>query len=148
MENAPDAAGTLYIDGHVRVYHGHLTKLPKRPISRDKLCLRGTTDYWVNDGVGRPFFVVEKVADLGLIQTLENDIVPQLLKDTPELSPESLQNRYASRLTLVFDREGYSPAFFRRLWETHRIACMTDHKHPEEALSVSSQRTLRQTTDC
>jgi hypothetical protein len=39
-------------------------------------------------------------------------------------------------LTLVFDREGYSPAFFRRLWETHGIACMTYHKHPEEAWSV------------
>jgi hypothetical protein len=77
MENEPDAAGTLYIDGHVRVYHDHLTKLPKRHVSRDKLCLRGATYYWVNDGVGRPFFVVEKVADPGFIQTLENGIVPQ-----------------------------------------------------------------------
>jgi hypothetical protein len=136
MENDPDAAGTLYIDGHVRVYHGHLTKLPKRHVSRDKLCLRGTTDYWVNDGVGRPFFVVEKVADPGLIQTLEKDIIPQLLKDTPELSQDRHKERYASRLTLVFDREGYSPALFRRVWATHRIACMTYHKHPAEAWSV------------
>ena len=33
MESDPEAAGTLYIDGHVRVYHGHLTKLPKRQIN-------------------------------------------------------------------------------------------------------------------
>jgi hypothetical protein len=77
MENDPDPAGTLYIDEHVRVYHGHLTKRPKRHVSRDKLCWRGITDYGVNDGVGRPFFVVEKVVDPGLIQTVGNDIVPQ-----------------------------------------------------------------------
>jgi len=31
MSNDEQAAGTLYIDGHVRVYTGHLTKLPGRP---------------------------------------------------------------------------------------------------------------------
>ena len=45
MSDNPDAAGTLYIDGHVRVYHGSLTKPPRRFVSRDRLCLRGTTDY-------------------------------------------------------------------------------------------------------
>lgn len=30
MEAQPESAGTLYIDGHVRVYHGSLTKLPRR----------------------------------------------------------------------------------------------------------------------
>ncbi len=48
MESDPNAAGTLYIDGHVRVYNGGLTKLPKRHVSRERLCLRGTTDFWVN----------------------------------------------------------------------------------------------------
>ena len=42
-------AGTLYVDGHVRLYHGKQTKLPRRYVSRQRLCLRGTTDYWVND---------------------------------------------------------------------------------------------------
>jgi hypothetical protein len=32
----------------VRVYHGDQTKLPRRYVSRERLCLRGTTDYWVN----------------------------------------------------------------------------------------------------
>jgi hypothetical protein len=31
------------------------------------LCLRGTTDYWVNDAVGRPFFVVSKAVTEGLV---------------------------------------------------------------------------------
>ena len=134
MQADPDAAGVLYIDSHVRVYHGHLTKLPKRYVSREKLCLRGNTDYWVNDAIGRPFFVVEKVVDAGLLNTLRTDIVPRLLKDIPgQPSAEELAaNKRLCRFVMVFDREGYSPAFFREMWEQHRIACMTYHKHPEE----------------
>ena len=56
MEATPASAGTLYIDGHVRVYHGTLTRLPRRYVSRERLCLRGTTDYWINALDGRPFF--------------------------------------------------------------------------------------------
>ncbi|TFG35306.1 MAG: hypothetical protein E4H46_05170 [Desulfobacterales bacterium] len=41
MQADPTAAGTLYIDGHVRVYHGGQTKLPKKFMSRERLCLRG-----------------------------------------------------------------------------------------------------------
>ncbi len=134
MQADPDAAGVLYIDSHVRVYHGHLTKLPKRYVSREKLCLRGNTDYWVNDAIGRPFFVVEKVVDAGLLNTLRTDIVLRLLKDIPgQPSAEELAaNKRLCRFVMVFDREGYSPAFFREMWEQHRIACMTYHKHPEE----------------
>ncbi len=126
------SAGTLYIDGHVRLYHGELTKLPRRYVSRERLCLRGTTDYWVNDAVGRPFFVVEKTVDPGLLQILRSDIVPRLLNDIPNQPTESeLQlNPYLSRFILVFDREGYSPAFFQEMWKNHRISCMTYHKHP------------------
>jgi len=134
MVSDPDAAGTLYIDGHVRVYHGSLTKLPRRYVSRERLCLRGTSDYWVNDAIGRPFFVIEKAVDPGLLQTLRHDIVPRLLKDIPgQPSLEELDaNPHCNRFVLVFDREGYSPAFFKEMWQQHRIACMTYHKHPAE----------------
>ena len=73
MAGAPEAAGTLYIDGHVRVYHGQLTKLPRRYVSRERLCLRGTTDYWVNAMDGQPFFVVTKTVDPGLLEVLRQD---------------------------------------------------------------------------
>jgi hypothetical protein len=33
--------------------------------------------------VGRPFFVVEKTIDPGMLKTLENDIIPRLLHDVP-----------------------------------------------------------------
>ena len=132
MRSDPDAVGTLYIDGHVRVYHGHLTKLPRRYVSRDRLCLRGVTDYWVNDWIGRPFFVVEKAIDPGLLQTLRTTIVPRLLSDVPNqpTKQELNDNPYLFRFILVFDREGYSPDFFDEMWREHRIACLTYHKHP------------------
>ena len=44
MEAAPEQAATLYIDGHVRVYHGQQTKLPRHYVARQRLCLRATPD--------------------------------------------------------------------------------------------------------
>lgn len=78
MEAVPEQAATLYLDGHVRVYHGHQTTLPRHYVARQKLCLRATTDYWVNAMDGQPFLVVHKPIDPGLIQVLEQDILPEL----------------------------------------------------------------------
>ena len=135
MQADPGAAGTLYIDGHVRVYHGGKTKLPRKYVSRDRLCLRGINDYWVNDAVGRPFFVVEQTVDPGMLRTLEDEVIPRLLHDVPRQpsSSELQKDPYLSRLILVFDREGYSPAFFKKVWETYRISCITYHKFPDDA---------------
>ena len=135
MEQEPESVGALYIDGHVRVYHGGRTKLPRRYVSRERLCLRGITDYWVNDAIGRPFFVIEKQIDPGLLATLRQDIVPRLLQDVPNQPNEQRleENPYLCRFVLVFDREGYSPAFFSQMWNHHRIGCMTYHKHPGES---------------
>ena len=148
MEAEPQAIGTLYVDGHVRVYHGGKTKLPRKYVSRQRLCLRGTTDYWVNDRHGRPFFVIDKVVDSGLIAALREDIVPRLLREVPnQPTPGQLrEDPFLCRFTLVFDREGYSPAFFKSMWEEHRIACITYHKHPgspwEEAQFIEREITL------
>lgn len=140
MNSDPDSAGTLYVDGHVRVYHGSKTKLPRRFVSRERLCLRGTTDYWVNDALGKPFFVIEKPIDPGLLQTLEKNIVPRLLKDIPDqpLDEELKLNPQLCRFVMVFDREGYSPGFFKKMWKQHRIACMTYHKFPDNDWAVES----------
>ena len=134
MATEPECAGTLYIDGHVRVYNGSLTKLPRRYVARQKLCLRGTTDYWVNAMDGQPFFVVTQAADPGLIQVLEKSIVPRLKADVPgQPTPEQLKdNPLLARFSLVFDRAAYSPDFFKRMW-AERIAVVTYHKFPGEA---------------
>ncbi|MBI9081931.1 MAG: hypothetical protein JEY79_19595 [Pseudodesulfovibrio sp.] len=134
MEKEPESVGALYVDGHVRVYHGGLTELPRRYVSRERLCLRGITDYWVNDSIGRPFFVIEKQIDPGMLATLRKDIVPRLLEEVPSQPTEQQlnENPCLCRFVLVFDREGYSPAFFQEMWSNHRIGCQTYHKHPGE----------------
>jgi hypothetical protein len=131
LEAAPELAGALYVDGHVRLYHGDQTALPKRYVSRQRLCMRGTTDYWVNDVLGQPFFAVERPIDHGLLEVLRSDIVPRLLRDVPgqPTAEELAADRYRARFVIVFDREGYSPAFFKEMWQTHRIACITYRKY-------------------
>lgn len=130
---APESIGAFYVDGHVRVYHGHQTKLPRHYVARERLCLRATTDYWVNAIDGQPFFMVNQAVDPGLLQVLEKEIVPRLVDEFPHqpTAKELKAERYLHRFTLIFDREGYSPDFFQRMKEQYRIACISYHKFPE-----------------
>ena len=129
MEADPQEAGYLYVDGHVRVYHGSDTLLPRRYVSRERLCLRGTTDYWINDALGRPFFVISKAVTDGLATTLLDEIVPELLASVPsqpseaELAADPLRYRFV----MVFDREGSTHSLFSRLW-ARRIAAISYRK--------------------
>ena len=129
MEQNPELAGRLYLDGHVRVYHGSQTPLPKRYVAREKLCLRGTTDYWINDRDGRPFFVVNTAVNPGLIAVLREEIIPRLLKEAPHqpAGQELEADRYRFRFVVIFDREGYSPELSAELWK-ERIASQTYRK--------------------
>lgn len=133
MNDYPDLAGVLYVDGHVRLYAGK-EKIPKQYVSRERLCLRGVMDFWVNDIFGQPFFVVRTIVNPGMLEVLRNEIIPRLLKDVPNQPTEEilLNNPYLHRFIVVFDREGYSPEFFKEMWEKHRIACMTYHKYPKD----------------
>jgi len=129
MQADPQEAGYLYVDGHVRVYNGDVANLPRRFVSRERLCLRGTTDYWVNDALGRPFFVVSKAVSEGLPEALIKDIVPELLKSVPgqpsqaQLDADPLLHRFC----VVFDREGSHHSLLSQLWE-HRIGGLTYRK--------------------
>lgn len=138
MGDDPQAAGVLYVDGHVRAYYGSQTKLPARYMARERLRMRGTTDYWVNDQTGRPFFVVSTPLTPGLLEIMRKEIVPRLLQDVPlQPTQEELKgNPYLHRFVMVFDREGYSPAFFQEMWND-RIACVTYNKFPGEDWPVS-----------
>jgi hypothetical protein len=137
--------GLFYVDGHVRVYHGSLGPLPRLYVAREKLLLRGTTDYWVNGLGGQPFFVVTQPIHAGLIAALREQVIPRLLADAPPLSEAQLQaDPQALRFTLIFDREGYSPKLFAELSE-QRIGVLTWHKYPgqpwpEEEFSPQSVR--------
>ncbi len=134
MEGDPDEAGYLYIDGHVRVYHGDRAHLPRRYVSRERLCLRGTTDYWINDALGRPFYVVSKAVTGGLGDTLLNDIVPDLLQHVPrQPTPEQLEaDPKLHRFVLVFDREGAHASLFEALWK-QRIGAITYRKNVRDS---------------
>ena len=130
MGELPAGEMLFLVDGHVRVYHGEQTDLPRHHVARQRLCLRATTDYWINAMDGQPFFYVNKEADPGLLTTLRQDLVPWLEANAP-LSAEH-QARMAADprqplFTLIFDREGYSPDFFREM-DTHRVAILSYHK--------------------
>jgi len=131
MVAQPDHDGVYYADGHVRVYHGKLAALPRRYVARQKLCLRGTTDYWINALDGRPFFLVSRPVDPGLLEVLRTEIVPRLLEDAPgqPTAAALAEDPLLHRFTLVFDRAGYSPEFFTEQ-QAQRVAVITYHKFP------------------
>jgi len=129
-----DADLFFYCDGHVRVYHGDQTTLPRHYVARERLCLRATTDYWINAMDGQPFLYVNKEVDPGLIATLTQDMIPWLeahVTKTPEQERRLAEDARAHWFTMVFDREGYSPELFEKMRQK-RIAILTYHKFPRE----------------
>jgi hypothetical protein len=100
VEARGDAIGFLYTDGHVRVYHGKHS-IPKAHVARMRIAMPATSDYWVNDRDGEPLFVVTAEANAGMVRML-----PPLLAEIRALIGER-------RITIVFDRGGWSPKLFR-----------------------------------
>lgn len=94
--------GFLYTDGHVRVYHGK-KRIPKTYSTRMRLALPATTDYWVNDKAGDPVFVV--TAEFNEALTV---MLPKILEEVRRLVGKR-------RVTMVFDRGGWSPKLFLKL---------------------------------
>jgi hypothetical protein len=97
-----EAVGVLYIDGHVRPYNGTTHTLPKGYVTRRRLCMPATTDVWVNQQDAQPLFVVTAPANDDLLAMLRREILPHVRSLVGE-----------RRVTLAFDREGWSPKFFR-----------------------------------
>ena len=80
---------------------------------------------------GQPFFVVTKAVDPGLVKVIEEEIVPRLERDAPQLvsEPEFSADPLRHRFLLAFDREGYSPVLFAKM-KKKRIACSTYRRRP------------------
>ena len=95
--------GFLYVDGHVRAYHGQRT-IPKTYLTRTRLAVPATTDYCVNDRRGDPLFVVTADANAAMTRML----VPILEQVRALVGPRR-------RPTIVFDRGGWSPKLFKQL---------------------------------
>ena len=103
VKKRENALGFLYVDGHVRVYNGK-RKLSKAYVTKKRLAMPATTDYWVNDQEGDPIFVITAPANEGLVKML-----PPILEEIKGLIGKD------RRLTIVFDRGGWSPNLFVRL---------------------------------
>ncbi|MFH1437706.1 MAG: putative transposase [Pseudomonadota bacterium] len=116
-EDDPDALGYLYIDGHVRPYHGRKHRIPKTHVQRRRLCMPATTDYWVNDANAEPLMFVTAPANEGLLAMMDKDLLP----DIRRLAGDE------RRTTLIFDREGWSPKLFHK-WEKAGFDVITYRK--------------------
>ena len=112
-EDDPDTVATLFVDGHVQVYSGK-GRLPRHFVSRQKLALPAAAGYWVHALGGAPLLCLHRQVDAGMVAEIWNGIVPQL-QQMGLVAQGGETQQQEPRLTLVFDREGWSPRLFREL---------------------------------
>jgi hypothetical protein len=113
----PDELGLLYIDGHVRPYHGRKHPLPKHHVQQRGRPMAGTQDFHVNDARAEPLFVVTAEGTEGLLTMMEEHLLPEI----------RFLVGLERRVTVVFDREGWSPASFAR-WQALGFDVLTYRK--------------------
>jgi hypothetical protein len=89
--------GFLYVDGHVRAYHGQRPIASKAYVARRHLAMPASTDYWINDRSGDPLFVITGEVNAALTKAF-----PRLLREVRDVIGER-------RVTIVFGRGGWSP---------------------------------------
>ena len=99
----PEAMGVLYVDGHVRAYHGG-ADLPRAHLARARIAMAATTDTWLADSAGRAVLVWSSPPGAALTGELRQaaKAVAELLG--PDAHP-----------VICFDRGGWSPATFAEL---------------------------------
>ncbi len=99
----PEAMGVLYVDGHVRAYHGG-SDLPRAHLARARIAMAATTDCWLADSEGDAVLVWSSPPGASLAGELK----------TAALAVRDLVGPDA-RPTICFDRGGWSPALFAEL---------------------------------
>jgi hypothetical protein len=96
----PDTLGFLYVDGHARVYSGTRT-VQKTHVARLKFPAPATMETWVTGQDGDPVFMV--------VAEPSDSLAGELRRLLPQLRGIVGQGR---RVTICFDRGGWSPALF------------------------------------
>jgi Transposase protein len=96
----PDALGFLYADGHARVYYG-TRQVQKTHVARLKFPAPATMETWITDQDGDPVFMV--------VAEPSDSLAGELRRLLPALRQVAGQGR---RVTVCFDRGGWSPALF------------------------------------
>jgi hypothetical protein len=104
--SARTSMGFLYIDGHVRTYHGHRAIMSKGYVPRRRLAMLASTDYWINDRSGDPLLVITA----GGRRCNDQGLPPVGFTKFATWSAER-------RLTIVFDRGSWSPRLFAAMIE-------------------------------
>lgn len=122
--------GFLYVDGHVRVYHG-THRIPKAHVPQLRLAVPGTTDYYVNDKKGEPLFVVTAEANAGMVKMLLL-LIPRIRSLVGE----------KRRPTIVFDRGGWSPKLFAQLLD-QRFDVLTYRKGHTDKIAEARFKTTK-----
>ncbi len=98
-----DALGVLYVDGHVRAYHGR-AKLPKAHVARIRLSMPAEVDTWVADANGDGLLVWSAPPGASLTGELRRVAAWARQLVGPDRRP-----------TICFDRGGWSPRLFAEL---------------------------------
>jgi len=98
-----EAMGVLYVDGHVRAYHG-AADVPKAHVARIRLSMPAEIDTWVADANGDGLLVWTAPPGASL--------VGELRKVATEIRGLVGPDR---RPTIAFDRGGWSPTLFAEL---------------------------------
>lgn len=103
-ETVPEIA-TIYVDGHVKSYYGKFKTGSTHSATRNRVD-KAVTDYWVNQSDGTPLIVVP---------TAFNESMTKVLPDIIHDAKKMCHGKTDERLTVVFDRGGYSALLFEKL---------------------------------
>ena len=104
-----------YVDGHVAVYTGK-RKLREHHVARLRAARPSMIDYWVNQAGGAPLLVVTGPQHEGLVAQIR-----AVLQELDKLAP-------GKTITIIFDREGWSPKLFALLAADPRVRFLTYRK--------------------
>ncbi|MGH9105155.1 MAG: putative transposase, partial [Acidimicrobiales bacterium] len=99
----PEQMGVLYVDGHVRAYHGG-ADLPRAHLARARIAMAATTGTWLADEVGDAVLVWS--SSPGTALTGELGTAVEAVRDL--VGPDG-------HATICFDRGWWSPALFTKL---------------------------------
>jgi len=105
----------VYLDGHVSVYSGEQS-LREHHVTRLRTSCPSVLDYWVNQPNGDPLMVVTGAPKESMVE-----VISTVIDKVRALAP-------GKRLTLVFDREGWSPLLFARLAQIPGVYFLTYRK--------------------
>jgi len=130
----PDTLGFLHVDGHARVYYGS-RDVQKTHVARLKFPAPATMETWVTGAGGDPVFMV--------VAEPSDSLAGELRRLLPDLRAIAGQGR---RVTVCFDRGGWSPALFADITGAG-FDLLTWRKGPAPDVSAGEFTTITCTDD-